>query len=69
MYNNNINKFGFDNTVPLFTFALFSDNHKIYCVDLFRQPIDISAFKSKIILHVDFNKTVTIPTDIIEGTM
>jgi len=40
-----------------------------YSVDLTDQPQNISNVKSNIVLHVDFNKTVSNPTGSDEGTI
>jgi len=47
----------------------FKTLYPIYSVDLTNQPESISNVKSKIILHVDFNKTVSAPSGSNEGTI
>lgn len=69
MYSNSYKKiFALQDTIPMYNPRTFTGGHTIFCVDLSRQPVNISGFKNKIILHVDFHKTVSAPTATSEGT-
>lgn len=70
MYQNNYkNVFGKGDYIPFYTPTQFKDGNPIYCIDLSRQPVNLSGFKNKIKLHVEFTKNVTSATNTTEGTV
>ena len=70
MYQNNYKKiFSKSDSIPFYTPEIFKDNKALYCVDLSRQPVNISGYKNKIKLHVEFHKSIEAPTGLSEGTI
>lgn len=57
------------NSIPYINIKDFKSLYPIYSTNLTDQPRKISDVKSNIILHVNFNKTISAPTETDEGTV